>query len=181
MVNEYNLGANVHFLGECNHVPALLRGGVDVFVSGSREEVFGLVLAEASLASLPVVAPRVGGISSVIEDRVTGLLVEPESSRSIAGAVLRLLNQPGLRRQYGEAGRNKVLRNFNMENYVGRFQSTYLDLIQNQHRQLHFFERFHLRLMINLFLRCLQIYLRKWSAIVGNNRIIIDPIIQRKL
>jgi len=181
MVNEYKLAANVHFLGECKHVPALLRGGVDVFVSGSREEVFGLVLAEAGLASLPVVAPRVGGISSVIEHGVTGLLVEPDSSRSIANAVLRLLNQPGLRRQYGEAGREKVLRDFNMKNYVGRFQSTYLDLINNQHRHLHFFEHFHLRLMINMSLRCLRIYLRKWSAIAGNTRALMDPFLQRKL
>ncbi len=180
MVNEYNLGANVHLLGECKHVPALLRGGVDVFVSGSREEVFGLVLAEASLASVPVVAPRVGGIPSVIEHGVTGLLVEPESSLSIARAVMRLLNQPRLRRQYGGAGRNKALRDFNMEKYVGRFQSSYLDLIRNQNRHLHLFENFHVMLMIKMLLRCLKIYLKKWSPAVGNNRIIIDPVFQRK-
>ena len=180
MVDEYDLGANVHFLGECKNLPALLRGGVDVFVSGSREEVFGLVLAEANLASVPVVAPRVGGISSVIEHERTGLLVEPECSLSIAGAVMLLLNQPGMRRRYGEAGREKVLREFNMEHYVGRFESTYLDLINNRHQHLRWFDKVQVRLVLNMAFRCLRIYLEKWRPAIGAHRAIINPVLREK-
>ena len=180
MVDEYDLGANVHFLGECENLSALLRGGVDVFVSGSREEVFGLVLAEANLASVPVVAPRIGGISSVIEHETTGLLVKPECGLSIARAVRLLLNQPGLRRRYGEAGREKVLREFNMEHYVGRFESTYLDLINNRHQHLRWFDNVQVRLVLNMAFRCLRIYLGIWRPAIRAHRVTINPILQKK-
>jgi len=180
MVVAHDLGANVHFLGECENLPALLRGGVDVFVSGSREEVFGLVLAEANLASVAVVAPRVGGISSVIEHETTGLLVKPECGLSIARAVRLLLNQPGLRRRYGEAGREKVLREFNMEHYVGQFESTYLELINNRHRHLRWFDNVQVRLVLNMAFRCLRIYLEKWRPAIGAHRAIINPVLREK-
>jgi glycosyltransferase involved in cell wall biosynthesis len=180
MVDEYDLGANVHFLGECRNLPALLRGGVDVFVSGSREEVFGLVLAEANLASVPVVAPRVGGISSVIEHEKTGLLVKPECALSIARAVRLLLNQPGLRGRYGEAGREKVLREFNMENYIGRFESTYLDLIDNRHRHLRWFDNVQVKLVLNMGFRCFRIYLAKWRPAIRSHLAVINPVYQKK-
>ena len=46
----------VHFLGERPDCAAILRGGVDLLVSGAREEVFGLTLAEAGMLGLAVSA-----------------------------------------------------------------------------------------------------------------------------
>ncbi len=74
---ELGVAERVHFLGERPDSAAILRGGVDLLVSGAREEVFGLTLAEAGMLGLPVSAYRVGGIPEVVEEGVTGLLATP--------------------------------------------------------------------------------------------------------
>jgi len=90
------------------------------------------------------------------------------------------LNQPGLRRRYAEAGREKVLREFNMEHYVGRFESTYLDLINNRHQHLRWFDNVQVRLVLNMAFRCLRIYLGIWRPAIRAHRVTINPILQKK-
>jgi glycosyltransferase involved in cell wall biosynthesis len=60
--------------------------------------------------SRPVVATSVGGLPSVVEDGVTGLLVPPRDERSLADAVVKLLRDEELRRKMGLAGRQKLER-----------------------------------------------------------------------
>jgi glycosyltransferase involved in cell wall biosynthesis len=64
---------------------------LDVLVVPSREEPLGAVAAEALAAGTPVVATRVGGLPEVVEDGVTGALVEPNRPADLAAAVLRVL------------------------------------------------------------------------------------------
>lgn len=72
-----------------------------VFAFPSRQEAFGLVLLEAGSCGLPVVASRVGGIPELIEDGVTGLLVEPEHAAALAQALTTLLRDPTSARGLG--------------------------------------------------------------------------------
>ena len=127
---ESGLDAYVHFLGEQTGVTGWLRGGADLFVSGAREEVFGLALAEASLCKLAVIAPDVGGISSVIAHGSTGLLVTPESSAAITEAVLTLAQNPEQRHQMGTSGRQRVLEHFTIKKNVERFEQLYRQQLQ---------------------------------------------------
>lgn len=108
----------VHFLGERPDSAAILRGGVDLLVSGAREEVFGLTLAETAMLGLPVSAYRVGGIPEVVEDGVTGLLAEPGEWRQMAEH-WRRLTDPLLRDQLGRAARLRAERHFRVERYAG--------------------------------------------------------------
>ena len=64
---------------------------LDVLVAPSRQEPFGTVLAEAMAAGTPVVATRVGGLAEVVDDGVTGRLVEPGDPTQLAAAVLEVL------------------------------------------------------------------------------------------
>ena len=128
MSDDLDVAASTHFLGSRADVAGLLRGGADAFVSGAREEVFGLVLAEAGLAQIPVVAPEVGGIPGVIADNITGLLVATESSPSLALAIDCLYHHPEMRRDLGKAGRERVLTRFNIERYVESFERIYDEL-----------------------------------------------------
>lgn len=62
--------------------------------------------------SLPVVATRVAGCVDAIEDGVTGTLVPSRTAEPLADAIARYLTSAELRRQHGESGRARVLRDF---------------------------------------------------------------------
>lgn len=124
LVAELNLGEHVTFLGEQSDAFGWLNDA-DIFVSGAREEVFGLVFAEAGLAKLPCVAPDVGGISSVIADGVSGILTPSESPQAIADACVTLANDRHLRKTMGRAGHERVMAHFTITRNVERCQQVY--------------------------------------------------------
>lgn len=88
--------------------PAL--AGFDLVASAARFETFGIGLLEAMGAGLPVVATRVGGVPEVVQDGVTGILVEPGDTAALAAAIGRLAGDADLRRRMGEAGRERARR-----------------------------------------------------------------------
>ena len=144
-VRQLSMNRTIHFLGECTNVAGLLRGGVDLFVSGAREEVFGLAIAEASLAGVAIVAPKVGGIPQVVVDGKTGLLVEPENSNALAEAMDVLYVMPERRQQMGDAGRQHVLNNFTITRNVQNFEELYRQLLSTSASQMHWYSHWQLR------------------------------------
>lgn len=70
-------------------------------------EGFGIVYLEAGACGKPVVAGRGGGVGEAVQDGVTGLLVDPQDVPQIAGAIVRLLQDPALA---AELGRNGLAR-----------------------------------------------------------------------
>ncbi len=103
-------------------------GSADIFVLPSLFEPFGIVLLEAMAAGLPIVASRVGGIPEVVQDGATGLLVRPGDSRVLAEAIGRLISDPSLRSQMGEAGRLRAAA-FSWERLVPRILKVYDEAI----------------------------------------------------
>lgn len=79
----------------------------DLVVVPSRYESFGLVLIEAMMFAKPVVASSVGGMESVVVDRVTGRLVAPGDVTALGDALGELLGSPALRAGMGAAGRRR--------------------------------------------------------------------------
>ena len=77
----------------------------DVFVHTSRWEGFGIVLLEAMLAGLPIVATRVSAVPEVVVDGETGILVEPGDVAGALGRALRASSptRPAPRRSGGRA------------------------------------------------------------------------------
>ena len=109
----------VRFVG---HVPwegiPALHAAADVFLLTSRRtprwtENFPNACLEAMASGKPVVAGRVGGVPEMVADGETGLLVDPEDPREVAGALRRLLDDPPLRAALGAAGRARVERELN--------------------------------------------------------------------
>ena len=101
-------------------VNALQRGATIVLQKSTREG-FGLVVAEALWKKKPVIAGDVGGIPLQVIEGVTGYLVH--SVEGAAYRIRKLLENPELARQMGEAGREHIRRNFittkNIRNYLG--------------------------------------------------------------
>jgi glycosyltransferase involved in cell wall biosynthesis len=112
-VRRLGLESAVELLGERDDVPELL-GTADVFVLSSNSEGLPLSILEAMAAGLPVVASNVGGVSEVVLDGDTGLLVPPGDAQSFAAAIERLLEDPVLRGRLGEAGRIRVAEHFDL-------------------------------------------------------------------
>jgi glycosyltransferase involved in cell wall biosynthesis/predicted metal-dependent phosphoesterase TrpH len=82
---------------------ARVYASCDMFLFPSATDTFGQVILEAQASGLPVVAVAAGGPLSLIEDRASGLLREPEP-RALAGAVLELARSPVLRAHLSRGG-----------------------------------------------------------------------------
>lgn len=81
--------------------------------SGKMEGI-PVALMEPLACEVPVVSTRTSGIPELVEDGVTGLLVPPEDPAALADALQRLANDPALGQRLGQAGRQKVLREFDL-------------------------------------------------------------------
>jgi glycosyltransferase involved in cell wall biosynthesis len=97
----------------------------DVFVHTSRWEGFGLVLLEAMLAGLPVVATRVSAVPEVVADGETGLLAEPGDDTAVAAALSGLLADPVRARALGKAGLERARTVFSVERMAERTIAVY--------------------------------------------------------
>lgn len=130
-VERLNLNNNVHFLGEQCNVVGLLKSNINAYISGARDEAFGLALVEASLAQLPVIAPMVGGIPEVITHYETGLLTQAEDSDSFAKAIMVFIQNPHLAEQMGRKGKETVYRYFTLSQYSKQFENVYEEQLNN--------------------------------------------------
>jgi glycosyltransferase involved in cell wall biosynthesis len=122
---ELGLLHRVRFLGARRDIPEILAA-LDVLVHcPTAPEPFGRVLGEAMAVGRPVVAARCGGIPEVVDDGVTGLLVEPGDTGAFASAVIRLLADPALRSRLGRAGRRRVEERFTVDAHVAGVLEAY--------------------------------------------------------
>jgi glycosyltransferase involved in cell wall biosynthesis len=81
-----------------------------VFALPSAKDSFPLVITEAMASGLPVVSSNIGGIPTLVDDGVDGLLVSPTDVGALAEALARVLTDKTLARQMGRAGREKAVR-----------------------------------------------------------------------
>jgi glycosyltransferase involved in cell wall biosynthesis len=101
----------VHFVGWRRDLESLLPD-LDVALLTSRNEGTPVALIEAAAAGVPAVATDVGGVASVVQAGVTGLLVPSGDARSVADALLELLRDPERRERMGAAAREHVRSRF---------------------------------------------------------------------
>jgi glycosyltransferase involved in cell wall biosynthesis len=120
---ELALPERVHVLGRVEPRDWLARA--DVFAHSSRWEGFGLVLLEAMLSELPVVATRVSAVPEIVVDGETGILVDPGDDAAFAAGLDRLLADEGLRRRLGGAGLARARSEFSVERMTARTVDVY--------------------------------------------------------
>ncbi|MGH9264231.1 MAG: glycosyltransferase [Acidimicrobiales bacterium] len=123
-VEHLGLAGNVEITGPVEQVwPYLAQG--HVFALASHSEAYGIAVAEAMAAGLPVVASAVGGIPELVAEGVTGELFPVGDRDLLAAHLVRILRSPELRRRMGEAGR-AAAEPLRMERSADR----YLDLCE---------------------------------------------------
>ncbi|MGI0070807.1 MAG: glycosyltransferase family 4 protein [Thermoplasmata archaeon] len=99
-----------------------------VFPSQNRLEGFGLAVAEAMAAGLPVVIADMPGVREVIEPGQEGLLVEPLLASDLASKIQVLLDDPELGRKMGAAGRRRAEERYGLPTVAGQLLSLYASL-----------------------------------------------------
>jgi len=110
--------------GIAPHTPAwrALWRAADLFVMPSRHEAFGMVYQEAAAAGLPVVATRINAVPEIVEDGVTGLLVEPGDLAALAAACRALAGSADRRRQMGAAALDRARSLFGLDRYAAELE-----------------------------------------------------------
>jgi glycosyltransferase involved in cell wall biosynthesis len=115
---------SVVFTGRREDVPAV-TAALDVAVLPSYREAQGLSVLEAMALSRPVIASRVGGIPEMIEDGVSGLLVEPHDFEALAAGIVRLLTDHPLADMIARRGHELVHDRFCIELMVRSISDLY--------------------------------------------------------
>jgi glycosyltransferase involved in cell wall biosynthesis len=98
------------------------RGGV---------ELFGLVAAEAALAGRPVVAARTGGLSEVVLDGQTGIVIPVDDVKAMADAITQLLRDRELATRLGSNAAESARSRFGMERFIASYDDLYREVLKD--------------------------------------------------
>lgn len=113
------------------HLARLMRRAT-LFAMPSVLESFGNVWAEAMASGIPVVGSRLTCGPEIVPDGVAGLLADPNHPEEIADQVVRLLNDPELRRRMGKAGRKRAESRYSLTVGVSRTVAFYEACLANR-------------------------------------------------
>lgn len=91
----------------------------------TEAESFGLVALEAMRACVPVVASNLGGLKEILEEKNTGILVEPNNEKALAEAILYLFQNPEERKKQIYHAFVAAQKKFNLETYVNSFEKAF--------------------------------------------------------
>jgi glycosyltransferase involved in cell wall biosynthesis len=126
--SDPNYLAQVRSSTEVEHLPWIpnapgIMRHLDVLVAPSHQEPFGTVLSEAMAVGTPVVATRVGGLAEVVDDGVTGVLVEPGDPQALAGGIVRVARE----RDEMSAAAREAAKRFGTQAYSERVEALLSD------------------------------------------------------
>jgi phosphatidylinositol alpha-1,6-mannosyltransferase len=127
---KVGVSESVTFIGRVQYaeLPRYIRCG-DLFAMPSRSrfrglevEGLGIVYLEASACGLPVIAGNSGGAPDAVVDGKTGIVVDGTNAGEIAGAIVKILNDPAMADRMGKAGREWIVDQWSWENWSRKFQ-----------------------------------------------------------
>jgi glycosyltransferase involved in cell wall biosynthesis len=130
LIAELGLQSRVYLTGWLDDVAPLL-GALDLFVSASRSESFGLAIVEAMASGLGVVATATEGARETVEDGVSGLLVAVGDAEALAQQIARLLEDREARARLGERARQLARERFSLEHMVSATEQIYREALES--------------------------------------------------
>ncbi len=133
LTHALGIADNIRFLGQVTPIQPAIEGVLGVVVP-SLGEGFGMVALEAMERARPVVAAAIGGLSEIVADGETGLLVEPADAEALAQALVRLVRDPARAAAMGAAGRERALASFRQVRCTERTEALYRRALANASR-----------------------------------------------
>lgn len=129
-VKERNLDSRIIFTDFQSDAISYINA-LDILVMPSEKEGLPRVILEAMLMGKPVVALNVTGPSELVIDGETGFLVPVRETGMFADSILKLIENPELRRQMGEKAKERVIRNFPVEKYVNDVENVFAEVLEH--------------------------------------------------
>jgi colanic acid/amylovoran biosynthesis glycosyltransferase len=136
LAREFGVSSAVWFLGAQPHAATLREIGharlvclPSVTAPNGDQEGLPTVLVEAAAAGKPIVATDHGGIAEAVTDGSNGFLVPERDVAGLADRLLALLEDPHLCEKFGRAGREMVLKRFNLRQQTAKLESLYGGLL----------------------------------------------------
>jgi glycosyltransferase involved in cell wall biosynthesis len=130
-VDDLDIEDNVLFIPEVRETKDVLSA-MDIFVMPSLQEGLGLALMEAMAQGLAVVGSKVGGIKTLIQDKINGLLVNPADIEGLAEAIVKLLKDSQMRRNLGMNARKFISENFSKEDMLDKTERIYKKCLEEK-------------------------------------------------
>lgn len=134
-VHSYQLKDKIQLLGVLTgkeKYQAYAACDVFCFPTYFESETFGLVLLEAMMFEVPVVATRWRGVQEVVDDGKTGYLIPIKDSSACADRLQVFLENPELRKSMGSLGREKFLREYTSEKFLDRMENAFLEVMEKK-------------------------------------------------
>ena len=129
------LAGNLRFLGQRFDVGRLLEAADFGVLPSRANEGFSNAILESMRAGLPMVVTDVGGNAEAVVDGQTGFVVPPADPPALAEALLRVAEDPALRRKLGEAGRERVTTHFTLDACVAKYRALYDELFASSSKR----------------------------------------------
>ena len=126
-IRKLGLAQSVNMVGEVENIPAFLAA-VDIAVLPSKNEGLPNSVMEAMASSLPVVGTNTGGTAELIIDGLTGYVVQPGDSATLADRIGMFCEDPELRIKMGEAGFRRIHHHFTVKNMSCKFEELFITL-----------------------------------------------------
>jgi glycosyltransferase involved in cell wall biosynthesis len=131
MVENLDLKDKVHFTGMVSHLQvSQYHKIIDIFAALSEEESFGVAIVEAGACEKPVVVSDAGGLPEVVDDGVTGFVVERKNSYAASKALEILVLDEELRVRMGVAGRKRVEKLYKWKDNVDMMVDIYKNILE---------------------------------------------------
>lgn len=129
LVQHLELQDQIHFIGQCNNIPALLTQ-FQMCVLSTRYEGMPLALAEGMAAGCAVIGSKVPGVKEMIRDKEDGLLVTPESPIALAKAIAHCMHNPEVAAQLAASAHKRAFADFSLQNMHANYEQLYMSLMQ---------------------------------------------------
>ncbi len=129
-IADRGLESEIKFWGWRDDITEILAQ-MDIFVYTTIErEGLPLAILEAMVLAKPVAASAVGGIQEVITNNQTGILLPPGNVTAVVDAILKLAGDRAFRDEIGNAGREKVIKDFSYDRFLNEIKDAYLAVLK---------------------------------------------------
>ncbi len=125
MIKKNGIEKSVTFTGFRTDIGDVIRSLDIVVFPSTAPESFGLSILEAMALGKPVIATRVGGVWEMIEDRMNGILIEPNHPEQITEQIIHLLSHKEICDRMGQRAQETVMQKFSLKNCIGEMEKAF--------------------------------------------------------